>query len=406
MVQNAQSKDLLPGPEVKPRKARSAARSKSGAAGAKTAADTTEDLKAAARIAIRDSLGVQPGERVLIITNPVEEVSRISWALHDAALDARAEVVLMYQSVKTQFDFCSEEVIGALKSCPDVCISLSAQRLGKDRKAILTPYRDGGYTYDSTFHHLLHGIKTLRGFWSPRITLDSFIRAVPVDYTRMRLECLRVKEILDDAVSLHVTNKTGTDIFFSIAGRQSFTDDGNFSIAGRGGNLPAGETFVSPVVGSAEGRIVYDGSISSLRGEILIKTPITVHVSRGFVKKIEGKDEAEELLATILMGEENARVLEEEGKLSEGKGAVYARNARNIGELGIGLNPNAKMTGNMLEDEKVYHTCHFAIGSNYDEDAPALIHLDGLVSAPTVIATFPSGKTQEILRDGELVGLE
>jgi leucyl aminopeptidase (aminopeptidase T) len=59
----------------------------------------------------------------------------------------------------------------------------------------------------------------------------------------------------------------------------------------------------------------------------------------------------------------------------------------------------------MLEDEKVYHTCHFAIGSNYDGDAPALIHLDGLVSYPTIVATFPSGKSQEIMRDGDLVGL-
>ena len=97
--------------------------------------------------------------------------------------------------------------------------------------------------------------------------------------------------------------------------------------------------------------------------------------------------------------------MESEGKLPPGKAEVYARNARNIGELGIGLNPSAKICGNMLEDEKVYHTCHFAIGSNYDEDAPALIHLDGLVSRPSIVATFSSGAQREILRDGDLVGL-
>jgi leucyl aminopeptidase (aminopeptidase T) len=365
-----------------------------------------EALENAARVAVEDSLKIQPGERALIITNPVEEVSRIAWALHGAAERAGARVILMYQPVKTQLDFCSGEVIAALKTSPEVVISLSAERLGKDKEAIQNPYREGGRVYDSVFHYLLYGKKTVRGFWSPRVTVDSFVRAVPVDYVRMRLECLRIKEILDNAVSLRVTNRKGTDIAFSIAGRLGFTDDGDFSVPGSGGNLPAGETFISPVVGSAKGRIVFDGSICGRRGVILIRTPITAHVYGGFVEHIEGGEEAEELLAAIRMGEENARLLEAEGKLPEGKGAVYARNARNIGELGIGLNPNAKINGTMLEDEKVYHTCHFAIGSNYDEDAPSLIHLDGLLSRPSITAVLPSGKTREIMRAGNLVGLE
>ena len=225
-----------------------------------------EALEHAARIAVRDSLKIRPEEKVLIITNPCEEVSRISWALHNAATQAGAQVVLMYQPVKTQFDFCSEEVIASLKTSPHVVMSLSAERLGKDKEAIQKPYMADGHSYDSIFHYLLHGKKSLRGFWSPRITVDSFIRTVPVDYARMRLECFRLKEILDDAVSLHVMNKNGTDIAFSVAGRTAFTDDGDFSVPGRGGNLPAGETFISPLVGSAEGRIVIDGSICGRQG--------------------------------------------------------------------------------------------------------------------------------------------
>jgi leucyl aminopeptidase (aminopeptidase T) len=375
--------------------------------GAKTSGkDTGKALKISAGIAIRESLKVQPGERVLIITNPEDEVSRISWALHSAAEECGAHAVIVFQPVKTQLDFCSEEVIGALKTSPDVCISISAQRLGKDRQAIQDPYKEEERIYDSTFHYLLYEKKALRAFWSPRVTVDSFIRAVPLDYARLHLECLRIKEILDDAVSLRVTNANGTDISFSIAGRKGFMDDGDFSLPGRGGNLPAGEAFVSPVVGSASGRIVFDGSICSRRGEILIKTPITVHVQRGYAVSIEGGAEAEELLETIRGGEENARLFEQEGRLPKDMGEAYARNARNIGELGIGLNPNARITGNMLEDEKVYHTCHFAIGSNYDEDAPALIHLDGLVSKPTIVAALPSGKPHDIMKDGNLVGLE
>jgi leucyl aminopeptidase (aminopeptidase T) len=57
----------------------------------------------------------------------------------------------------------------------------------------------------------------------------------------------------------------------------------------------------------------------------------------------------------------------------------------------------------MLEDEKAFRTCHFAIGHNYNNDAPALIHLDGLVKNPTITAFMPDGKAVVIEKDGELL---
>jgi len=70
--------------------------------------------------------------------------------------------------------------------------------------------------------------------------------------------------------------------------------------------------------------------------------------------------------------------------LAKEKAEEYAKNARNIGEFGVGLNPKARIVGNVLEDEKVLNTVHFAIGSNYDQDALALIHSDGIVQNSTV----------------------
>ena len=93
---------------------------------------------------------------------------------------------------------------------------------------------------------------------------------------------------------------------------------------------------------------------------------------------------------------------DEEGKLPAGMGAVYKKNARNIGELGIGLNPAAGITGNMLEDEKAFTTCHFAIGENYDNDAPSLIHLDGIVRNPTISLLYEDGTMNTIMDKGTL----
>ena len=361
-----------------------------------------QKLHEAARIAIREVLGVTAEEKVLIVTNPDEDVSKISTALYDAAAELSARPVLLYQPPKTQLDFSEPAVIEAIRSEPDVFISMSAEKLGKDEHAIKEPLLFEQTPYTHIFHYYLYGTKTLRAFWSPSITAGLFAKTVPVDYTRMKRECAAVTKIFDWADSITVTNAKGTNISFSIRGRKGMTDDGDFRLPGSGGNLPAGEGFVSPVVGSAEGVIVFDGSISVHDGVVVIEEPVTVQVRDGFVTEISGGAEASELRSTVEKARAKAAEFEKEGKIPAGSGPEYARNAGNIGELGIGLNPAAEIVGNMLVDEKVYRTCHIAIGSNYDEDAKALIHLDGLITEPTVKAFGPGGRELYITENGEL----
>jgi leucyl aminopeptidase (aminopeptidase T) len=360
------------------------------------------ELKRAAEIAIRVSLKVRPGEQVLIVSNPGHEVAAISQALYDAALEAGGRPTLMYQPVKTQLDFAEKTILAAFGARPEVFISLSAEKLGKDEKGIAKPYVHGGMEYDHVFHLQMYGEKSCRAFWSPSTNIDSFIRTVPIDYDELKRRCAGIKAVLDRAVSLRVVSPGGTDAVFGLRNRLAFSDDGDFSLGGRGGNLPAGETFASPENGTAQGLIVFDGSISLYKGDIVIREPIRCTLENGFVRDIAGAEEAHALLHTVETAEQNALDMEKAGKLPAGQGEVYARNARNIGEIGIGLNPAARITGSMLEDEKAFHTCHFAIGLNYDRDAPALIHLDGLVKNPTITAYDDGGRETVIERDGEL----
>jgi leucyl aminopeptidase (aminopeptidase T) len=362
----------------------------------------SDDLKRAAEIAVRVSLKVKPGEQVLMVSNPNHEVAVISQALYDAVLEAGGRPTLMFQPVKSQLDFAEKTVIAAFGAKPEVFISLSAEKLGKDEEAIARPHRYQGESYDHVFHLQLYGEKSCRAFWSPSTNIDSFIRTVPIDYDELKRRCAGIKAALDRAVSLRVTAPGGTDAVFGLRNRLAFTDDGDFSQGGAGGNLPAGETFASPENGTAQGQIVFDGSISLYKGDIVIREPIRCTLEHGFVREIAGGVEAEALRGTVEAAERNALEMEKAGKLPAGQGEVYARNARNIGEIGIGLNPAARITGSMLEDEKAFHTCHFAIGLNYDRDAPALIHLDGLVKNPTITAVDEGGRETVIERDGEL----
>ncbi|MDA8426711.1 MAG: aminopeptidase [Treponema sp.] len=360
------------------------------------------ELASAADVAVRGSLRVQAGEKFLIITNPEREVLEVASALYDSAVAAGARATLVVQPIKAQMDDAEDAVIAAFDSQPDIVVSLSAEKLGKDSEGLRTPYEWDGVNYDHVFNYQLHGSKTLRAFWSPGISRAMFKKTVPIDYEQLQERCRRLKAVLDEAVSVRVTNAGGTDIVIGLRGRSARCDDGDYSSPGSGGNLPAGEVFVSPELGTAEGLIVFDGSIDETAGVILIAEPIRCRVERGFVTSIEGGEEAARLRRALEAGAQGARKLEAEGSLDRDKAAEYVRNARSLGELGIGLNPRAEIVGNMLEDEKAFHTCHFALGANYDEDAPALIHLDGLVSRPTISATMPGGKEKIIEREGEL----
>ena len=353
--------------------------------------EISEKLKKSAEIAVKDILKAKKGEKALIITNPEREVLNISQALYKAFEAVGAVPVLLVQPVKTQFDYSEPAVVAAIKTEPEIILSISKNKLGKDKEAMENPYIVEGKKINSTYHYLME-TKKCRSFWSPSITEDMFIRTVPIDYAQLKANCQHLKGYLDRAVEMQITAPGGTNLRVGLKGRTAFEDDGDFSMPGSGGNVPAGEVFISPELGTSNGTIVFDGSISVKSGDIVINNPIKATVEKGFVVALNTAESAE------------AAVLAE--TIAEGAQAPnpeYAKNARNLGEVGIGLNPAALIGGNMLEDEKAFRTCHIAIGHNYDEDAPALIHLDGLIRQPTIELFFEDGSSRTILADGEIV---
>lgn len=357
--------------------------------------------KTPAQTVVEDVCKIKKGETALIIANP--ETSAIAQDLFTAVRNAGAKPSLIYQAKKTSVDFAEEAVIGAIKSEPDVIFSVSAGKLGKDEKAIASPYKGAdGKTYDSTFDYLLNEKKSVRAVWTPGLTEDMFARTVNISYKLLAQQCKKLCEKYRNADRVRVTSAAGTDITAGLKGRIAMADDGDFSSPGKGGNIPAGEVFISPAVGTCEGTIVFDGSMTFGNGDSVLKEPICVKVEKGFVTEVTGGEEAKRLLKDISQAERDAVSMENAGKLPAGQGALYARNARNIGELGIGLNPAASITGNMLEDEKAFRTCHFAIGENYDGDAPSLIHFDGVVKEPTVVITYQDGTEFTVLKEGDL----
>ena len=61
-------------------------------------------------------------------------------------------------------------------------------------------------------------------------------------------------------------------------------------------------------------------------------------------------------------------------------------NCYNVAELGVGMNPGARLTGNMLDDEGMVGTIHIGIGTSLTlgGDVVAPMHYDLIMWEPTI----------------------
>jgi leucyl aminopeptidase (aminopeptidase T) len=210
----------------------------------------------------------------------------------------------------------------------------------------------------------------------PGITKEMLERAIDVNYKELEKQTKKIKQLLDKGKQVRITTKKGTNIKFSIKGRKAEGSAGILKEKGTLGNLPAGESFLAPLEKTANGKYIIDGSVLNFK----IKDPITIEVKNGYAINIKGKKEAKIL----------KKVLQD----------VKDKNAYNIAELGIGTNPKAKITGNVLEDEKAKGTCHLALGNNigFGGKVDVPVHIDGVLLKPTI---FIDGKV--IIKDGKII---
>lgn len=197
-----------------------------------------------------------------------------------------------------------------------------------------------------------------------------------VDYTRMRKSAAGLIKLLDGADYLRITSKAGTDLTLGVNERP-FTDD-VYVKAGGNCNLPCGEIYCAPEETKADGVIVFDASIGDIG---MPKYPLKVFVKEGRITKFESEDS--DLVRRIT----DLSSVDEEAMI--------------IGELGIGINPGARITGNMLEDEKAINTAHIAFGNN--EDFPgggknrSKIHRDYLFYRPDIEIFYKTGSGSRML---------
>jgi len=198
-----------------------------------------------------------------------------------------------------------------------------------------------------------------------------------VDWKALARRTVAVTRIVNKADTIEIRTPNGTRLTLSKRGRKALSDTGILTRKGSFGNLPAGETFLAPREGTAQGELVLEWAPTRE-----LRSPVALVVRDGLVTEIKGKEPFSEVLGA---------------KLKES-----AEN-RNIAELGIGTNERAQRPDNILESEKILGTVHVALGDNssFGGMVKTPFHQDFVFFRPTIILTDRNGKRSTLMKDGK-----
>lgn len=169
---------------------------------------------------------------------------------------------------------------------------------------------------------------------------DYVVRALlDVDYEAMIRNGEKMAKLFEGATTCRTTTAEGTDLTCAFAPRRALVGDGALTEDGEVDFFPGAQVSIAPVEETIEGVVVVDAS-DGVQG--LVTTPYTMRVERGVVTAIEGGKEANAMRAWM-----------------EG------RNDPDIFKLchySVGLNPQAGISGNLIEDERMLGSLDLGFG--------------------------------------------
>lgn len=233
-------------------------------------------------------------------------------------------------------------------------------------------------TSHTNFRDLLTGICGTRYASMPLFEISMLEGSMNVDWKTVKRRTTKIASRLRMADTVIITTPNGTELVFSKKGRVVYKDTGILTKPGAFGNLPAGEVFVAPVEGTAEGRLVIEWAPTRR-----LLSPLELIVEQGYVKEIKGDEPFKEVLLKKF----------EESPLNA-----------NIAEFGIGTNDRATRPENILEAEKILGTIHIALGDNssFGGTVRTPMHQDFVFFKPTVV--IKKGQRQEkLISDGKIL---
>ncbi|MEM3444554.1 MAG: aminopeptidase [Thermoplasmata archaeon] len=292
-----------------------------------------------ARNVLRNCLDIKKGEKLLIITDTEKE--KIAEVFFESAQEIGANVLSLLMPVAAKDGVEPPDCVGRMMMDMDAIIIMTkysmthtAARRNANRRARIVSMPD-----------------------VPAESVSS--GGITANYLEVRAILNALKEKFAKKKEVKIVSEKGTEIVLNFTKYKWIDkDDGLCRNRGDFTTLPAGEFFAAPDEKTANGKIVVDGSFGKL-----LQEPITFTVKDGFVESASNGD--------ILKAMD-----------------AFGKAGRNIAEVGIGVNKNAKLIGHPLEDNKVYGTVHIGFGDNsrYGGKIKCGYHAHGVILKPTIFA--------------------
>lgn len=274
-------------------------------------------MEEGARLVLTTSAGLRPGEKVLVVVDGTTRT--VGQAFHAAAILLGADPVMLEIRPRAADGEEPPEPVGTAMANSDLVLLATARSLTHTH-ARRAATRAGA-----------------RVISMPGLTED-LLRGggLAADWGKIHEAVRRTARQLRGARDVHMTSAEGTDLTFSVEGRDWISEDTGLCLRkGTFTTLPAGECFIAVVEGSAEGRLVAD-----VYFEERLSRPATALIAAGHATKIVGAPKAVE-------------VMNRGGK-----------DGRALSRFGFGLNPQARVTGPYLEAEKAIGSAHLGFGDN------------------------------------------
>lgn len=195
--------------------------------------------------------------------------------------------------------------------------------------------------YSTPWDKAIEENKKLRYLCLVGMDADMMIRCIGrVDYPTLLKFQSKVVEMTKKAKKMRIKTPAGTDVSFNNVARRPVTLESGYADT-PGPHFLSGQIGWAPDFQSINGVIAYDGSLSPPIG--LLKEPVKLHVKKGKIEKIEGEKEAVQF-ESWLKGFKDSNMLA-------------------MAHVCYGFHPGAKLTGNILEDERVWGATEWGIGN-------------------------------------------
>ncbi len=326
------------------------------------------ELAVAAQKLVKDVLKVSSDEEVVITADTSSDWSVVEATARAVAVVGGKPIVFLHQTPvgvgKAADPYLPTRSLKAVLSVADVWIEFNRNWL-----LYSTPYWEA------------MSAGRVRYICLVGMNADMMVRTIGRVNVRLLYDFQRkLAEVTRKSKHMRVKTPAGTDLEFENDPSRPVLVEGE--VTGPGEYMLFGQVDWAPVEESINGVLVFDGSVWPPEELGLLRNPIKLYVKDGVVRKVEGGSEA--------------------GIFEKWLKSFNDEKMFNVAHLSYGCNPGAKLTGNILEDERVWGVVEWGLGSQSPtfkgKLGPASSHTDGICLNPTVW-----GDEEKIIDNGEYV---